>query len=123
MSWVSNALSMAHGTLVYFAPLTPIKSDDALVVLLEAIQEDAALFGYTSSAIDIVDALPLPRSADGAEMPVHTRTVDVSVLPRPVFKAETIDLLHSKGFDVDDFMKYLPAIIQVIQLFRKKRKD
>ena len=120
MSWVMNALEMAHGTLVFLAPHTPIKTDDAVVALIEAIKADAGLFRFTSNALDRIDNVAATEGHDG---PVYARKAAVSELPQPVLSKESIEALQSRGFGVDDFMQLLPSIIQIIQLFRKKRKD
>lgn len=101
---VSTGLEVLYGGLQYLAPLTPIKSDDALLVVIDAIMHDAELFGYTVGAFD---AQPIE---DGPVAP----------LPRAQFSEETLDGLKARGITVEQVLEYLPAIIQFLKLFRRK---
>lgn len=98
-SIVRAAIDKAILFLAAIAPLTPIKSDDALVVLLKAIQADAELLGYVEAKAD----------ADAAG------TLQIEGEPPVALQLA----LERQGLKWADFAAALPVILEIIRLARR----
>jgi hypothetical protein len=92
------ALSKVRAFLVAAAPLTPIKSDDAAIVVIDALLHDGRLFGWfgTKVAEDDNGVLSLESTP-----PVALQVV-----------------LEQRQIDWAKLLEFLPTIITLVRMFR-----
>lgn len=94
-----QVLTKARGVLAAVAPITPLKSDDALVTLLDAILADATLFGWVENKV-------INAPADGA--------LSLEASPPVAIQAA----LEAKKIPWQQLVDALPVIIQIWRMFR-----
>jgi hypothetical protein len=93
-----QVLTKARGVLAAVAPLTPIKSDDAFLALLDAVLEDAELFGYVHQKVN--------DEADGKLSLESTPPVAIQ------------GALEQRGIAFKQLLDAIPVIISLWKLFR-----
>lgn len=91
-------LVKARDILALVAPVTPLKTDDAIVAVMTALIEDATLFGYFEKAVDAEDSGKLSLVG---EPPVALQTA-----------------LEDRKLDWGKLLTYLPTIIEIIRAMR-----
>lgn len=96
-----DLFARAKSVLASIAPITPIKSDDALVVLIDAALADAELLGFFRQAENDHD--------DGK--------LSLTATP-PVALQATVESLSAKGIDWAKLIEMLPAVIALIKSLR-----
>jgi hypothetical protein len=96
---IRTALTKARAVLVVVSPITPIKTDDALIVMIDAFLADADMMGWLKAKA----AAPAP--ADG--------TLSLEAEP------ETLQLsLKRNNIDFGKVMAALPILLELIRMFR-----
>lgn len=94
-----SILEYLRDLLATIAPATSIKTDDALVVMIDAGIQDAALLGFIQRADeDSQEGIAIARAA-GPEL---QRALD------------------ARGIDLQTFLAALPTILALVQQFRKR---
>ena len=91
-------LIKARDLLAMVAPVTPLKSDDAIVHVMTALIEDAELFGFFEKAVDDEDSGKLSL---------------VGIPPVALQAA-----LQARNIDWQKLLTYLPTIIEIIRSLR-----
>lgn len=89
-----TALARARAGLAALAPLTPLKSDDALVALIDAIIADAALFSFVERKV--------AARQDG--------TLSIEGAPPVALQAA----LELRGITWQQVLTYLPVLIEFL---------
>lgn len=91
-------LIKARDLLAMVAPVTPLKSDDAIAHVMTALIEDAELFGFFEKAVDDEDSGKLSL---------------VGIPPVALQAA-----LQARNIDWQKLLTYLPTIIEIIRSLR-----
>lgn len=92
-------LTKIRSLLAMLAPVTPIKLDDALVVLIDAALADANVFGWLKAK---------------AEQPAGTLSLEAEP---PVALQQTLEL---RGLKWGQVLAMLPQILEIIRLFSQQ---
>ena len=91
-------LVKARDLLAMVAPVTPLKSDDAIVVVMTALIEDAELFGFFERAVEAEESGKLSL---------------VGIPPVALQAA-----LQARNINWGQLITFLPTIIEVIRSLR-----
>lgn len=91
-------LTKASAFFAVIAPMTPIKTDDELPALIDAIRSDAILFGWLEAKVAADEAGVLQMEAGPSE--------------------EMTLALNARGIDWAKLIQYLPAIIAIVKTLR-----
>lgn len=91
-------LVKARDLLAMIAPVTPLKSDDAIVVVMTALIEDAELFGFFENAVEAEES---GRLSLAGEPPVAIQAA-----------------LQARKINWAQVLAFLPTIIEVIRSLR-----
>ena len=92
------ALEKARSFLAALAPITPIKSDDALVVVIDALLADAGLFGWFEGKV--------ADNVGGVLSLESTPPIALQVT------------LEARKIDWAKLIEMVPTIISLLKLFR-----
>lgn len=93
-----SILAKVRSFLFHLAPVTPIKTDDALVVMIDALLSDATLFGWFEAKVDADDS---------------------GVLSMQVGPPEAVSLaLSARSIDWSQLVALLPTLLAIVKLFR-----
>lgn len=95
---VISALDRVRAFLAAIAPVTPIKTDDALVVTIDAIRFDAEFLGWFKKKVD--------DSAAGT----------LSLESSPPVALQVV--LEQRRIDWAKLLEMLPVLIQLVGIFR-----
>lgn len=93
-----SILTKVRNFLAAIAPLTPIKTDDSLVAVLDAVLVDADLFGWLSAKVD--------QSASGV----------LSLETDPPVALQVV--LEQRSINWQQLLSALPVIIEFVRMFR-----
>lgn len=91
-------LVKARDLLAAVAPITPLKTDDAIVKVMTAILEDAELFKFFDASVDAEDSGKLSL--------VGTPPVAIQ------------ESLQARNIPWDKLVTFLPTIIELVRMLR-----
>lgn len=91
-------LTKARDMLAAVAPITPLKTDDAIVVVMTALLEDGELFKFFDAAVDSEDSGKLSLVG---EPPVALQAA-----------------LEARKIDWQKLITFLPTIIEIVRMLR-----
>ena len=95
---IRNLLVRARGILAAIAPITPLKLDDTLVLVIDAILADAELFGWFEGKV---------AAADSGSLSIEAGPPEALAMA-----------LERRGIKWGQVAASLPAILELIRLLR-----